>query len=272
MSPTDPAPLIAIDVGNTRIKCGRFERGAEVAGGELPLPAATANLDDLLAPGEDLAVWLDREGLDGATADWWIGSVHRAATSRLVGYLRDQLAATQITLLSCHDLPLEVRLPRPDMVGIDRLLGCLAATRLAADGRAAIVVDLGTVVTIDAVSADGEFLGGAFMPGIGMSARAFCEFTDLLPLVDITELSSEPPALGTSTQGAIRSGMFWGVVGGVRELIGRFSTEFDAPPLVLLTGGTAPSVARLLDPAAQFAPHLVLSGIALAAGCGRDSE
>jgi type III pantothenate kinase len=272
MSPSDRAPLIAIDVGNSRIKCGRFERGVRIAAHELPLPTATANLDDLLAPGEDLALWLDREGIDGTVADWWIGSVHRAATSRLVGYIRDQLAATQITLLCCADLPLEVRLPRPDMVGIDRLLGGLAASRLRAAAQAAIVVDLGTAVTVDAVAADGAFLGGAIMPGIGMTARAFHEFTDLLPLVDMTELSSQPPALGTSTQDAIRSGLFWGAVGGVRELIERLSSGLDTQPLLLLTGGAAPSVAQLLDPAAVFAPHLVLSGIALAAGCGSDDD
>jgi type III pantothenate kinase len=255
-------------VGNSRIKCGRFERGATVADDELPLPTATAHIDDLLAPGEDLAVWLDRQGIDGGAADWWIGSVHRAATSRLVGFIRDQLSATHVTLLSCDDLPIEVRLPRPDMVGIDRLLGGLAASRLRAAAQPAIVVDLGTAVTVDAVAEDGAFLGGAIMPGIGMTARAFHEFTDLLPLVEMTELSSEPPTLGTSTQDAIRSGLFWGAVGGVRELVQRLGSELGAQPLLLLTGGAAPSVAQLLDPAAVFAPHLVLSGIALAAGCG----
>lgn len=272
MSNPTPVPLVAVDVGNTRIKCGRFARGAPVSPHELPLPTATSHLDDLLAPGEDLAVWLDREGIDGAEAEWWIGSVHRAAASRLVGYLRDQLAATQITLLSAGDLPLEVQLPRPDLVGIDRLLAGLAAGRLRDNGQPTIVVDLGTAVTVDAVSAEGAFLGGAIMPGIGMTARAFHEFTDLLPLVDMTELGHQPAALGTSTQDAIRSGLFWGAVGGVRELVARLSQGLERPPLVVLTGGAAPSVAKLLDPGAVFAPHLVLSGIAWAAGCGRENE
>ena len=62
-----------------------------------------------------------------------------------------------------------------------------------------MIVDVGTAITVDLVSADGAFLGGAILPGIQMSARALHEFTDLLPLVDVSDLTAPPPALGTAT-------------------------------------------------------------------------
>ena len=126
---------------------------------------------------------------------------------------------TAITLLAAGDLPLEVRLERPDMVGIDRLVDAVAVNRLREPGRPAVIVDVGTAITVDLVSADGAFLGGAILPGIQMSARALHEFTDLLPLVDVSELTAPPPALGTATESAMESGLFWGAVGAIRQLI-----------------------------------------------------
>ena len=115
------------------------------------------------------------------------------------------------------------------------------------------------------MSAESAFLGGAILPGIAMSARAMHEFTDLLPLVDMTELDGPPPALGDETEAAMRSGLFWGAVGSVRQLIDQLAG--DARPQVILTGGAGPAVARLLSESAILVPHLTLAGIALAARC-----
>jgi type III pantothenate kinase len=173
-------------------------------------------------------------------------------------------------VLTHHDLPLAVALPQPERVGIDRLLGAVAANRLRAAGRPAVIIGVGTAITVDLVSPAGAFLGGAILPGIGISARAMHDFTDLLPLVTMDELADPPPPLGTSTVDAMRSGLYWGAVGGMKELMARLTP--DVPPHsptnrahILLTGGAAPVVAQFLDPSAQHVPHLVLSGIALVA-------
>ena len=150
---------------------------------------------------------------------WHIGSVNRPAASRLIDWLRDHRPDDEIMLLTSGDLPLVVKLPRPDMVGVDRLLDALAANRLRTPGRPAVVVDVGSAITVDLVDADGAFLGGAILPGIAMSARALHEFTDLLPQIDMAELAEPPPALGTATVAAMRSGLFWGAVGAVRQLV-----------------------------------------------------
>ena len=251
-------PLIAVDVGNARIKLGLFRPDR---GDALPEPERTLQLDGRRPEWGLLPGWLKET--DQGQTHWWIGSVNRPTTTRLLDWIRGRRPADPITLLAAGDLPLVVGLQRPDMVGVDRLLSAVAANHLRQSDRPAVVADLGTAITVDLVSAEGEFLGGSIQPGIGMSARALHEFTDLLPLLDTTELAAPPPALGVSTLSAMQSGLFWGAVGAIRELIERLAGEMD--PQVFLTGGAGPAVAELFGRSARHVPHLTLAGIALTA-------
>src|SRR5262249_36157461 len=124
----------------------------------------------------------------------------------------------------------------------------------------------GTAITVDLITADGVFRGGAIFPGIGTSARALDEFTDLLPRIPLEELTSPPPPLGTSTLDAIHSGLYWGAIGAIRELIARLEEPLGdrVQAEVFLTGGAAPSVAGQISPTALYVEHLVLAGISLA--------
>ena len=221
--------MIAVDIGNARIKLGLFAGGCAAG---LPEPVRTLPLLGDAPDLDQIAPWLARSAArcdsvreaarhDGmsATGTWWIASVNRPAATRLIDWLSQHRPDDRITLLAAGDLPLEVRLERPDMVGIDRLVDAVAVNRLRDAGRPAVIVDVGTAITVDLVSAEGAFLGGAILPGIQMSARALHEFTDLLPLVDVSELTAPPPALGTATVPAMESGLFWGTVGAIRQLI-----------------------------------------------------
>lgn len=262
MNPGSKTPLVAVDVGNSRIKLGLFESAA-AANGQLPSPIQTLDLSPRSDSFDRIVEWLGAARL--SLVPWWIGSVQRSVASKLVVWLRDR-GVDQMTLLAAGDLPLTVSLPRPDMVGIDRLLGALAANQLREPSVPAVVVDLGTAITVDVVSSHGAFLGGAILPGIGMSARAMHEFTDLLPLLDMQSLADPPSALGTNTVEAMTSGIYWGAIGSVRYLIERIARDLPHPPQVILTGGAAPQAAPLIDPQARFEPHLVLAGIALVGG------
>jgi type III pantothenate kinase len=253
-------PAVGVDIGNTRAKVGLFDR---VVSGGLPEPKATCTLPGRIPDCGRLLPWLEEIGVKHL--HWWVGSVNRPATTRLLDWLRQYRPADAVTLLSAGDLPLVVSLPRPDMVGIDRLLAAVAANRLRPAKVPAIIADLGTAITVDLVSASGEFLGGAILPGIAMSARAMHEFTDLLPLVEMSELSEPPAALGSGTVEAMRAGLYWMAVGAIRQLIAELSGEVDRPPQVYLTGGAGPAVAELLGCEAQYVSHLTLAGIALVA-------
>jgi len=250
-------PLITVDVGNARIKLGLFAR--QSGGGDFPEPVATLALDGRQPELCRITPWL--KDCSQPQVAWWIASVNRPAATRLLDWIRQHRPADPMTLLAAGDLPLVVDLERPDMVGVDRLLDAVAANHLRLPDRPAVVVDVGTAITVDLVSAEGTFRGGAILPGIAMSARAMHEFTDLLPLIGMDELSTPPPALGTDSDAAMRSGLFWGAVGAIRQLIERLAG--DDNPGVFLTGGAGPAVAELLGRSARHVPHLTLGGIAL---------
>jgi type III pantothenate kinase len=166
--------------------------------------------------------------------------------------------------LAAGDLPIDVAVEHPERVGLDRVAAAAAANQLRSATRAAIVVDTGSAVTVDFISPDGAFRGGAILPGIEMAARALHEFTDLLPLVSLNDLTLPPPARGVSTVTAIRGGLFWGLVGAVRELIAKLSANSPQAPELFLTGGAAAHLVGPLEMPCRYEPHLVLSGIALA--------
>jgi type III pantothenate kinase len=250
--------FLAVDIGNARMKIGVFDTSIVDA---LPEPIRTLPLNGDAPEFDSIESWLD--DLAGEKLPWFLASVNRAGASRLIDWVREHRPDDAVTLLSAGDLPLVVRLERPDMAGIDRLVDAVAVNRLREPGRAAVIVDVGTAITVDLVAADGAFLGGSILPGLAISARALNEFTDLLPLVDVSELSEPPPALGTATEAAMQSGLFWGTVGAIRQLIEQLGREAGDHPQVFLTGGAGAAVAELLGPDARYVPHLTLAGIAL---------
>lgn len=265
MANTASLPLVAVDIGNSRIKLGDFEHPLDQP---LPHPQRTWSLAvDWTAA--ELDGFLPREA---SRYSWAIASVNRPGTARLLAWLTERKVA-HVHVLEQTDLPLTVDLAAPEKVGIDRLVNALAANRLRVADRPAIIVDSGSAITVDLLSADGAFAGGAILPSATLAARALHEFTDLLPLVEVDEM---PPALGKSTVEAIRSGLFWGAVGAVRELVARLS-ESLGDPQVFLTGGGAASLATILgetgsSPPPRFVPHLTLAGVALAAAQRRATQ
>jgi len=276
----DSVPLIAVDVGNSRMKLALFAPGGDRLAGRqpdgppanegaersgamppLPEPCRTCSLDDANPD------WKPLEELRSAAAAeslrWRIASVNRPAAGRLIERLRSEHPGDSITLLSAADVPLAVRVPRPDMVGIDRLLDALAANVLRTPGNTAVVVDVGSAVTVDLLDEEGAFRGGAIFPGLGMSAKALHHFTDLLPLIEPEEFAEAPPPYGTDTASAMRAGLYWSIVGAVRELALRVGEQSKRPAEVFITGGSAAALAQSLGPQAVYVPHLTLAGIAL---------
>jgi type III pantothenate kinase len=237
----------------------------------LPAPVDTLSIGGVRPEFDQLTGWVERAA--PPVLSWWIGSVNRPATTLLLDWLRSARPQDAVTLLVSADLPLVIRLPEPDRVGIDRLLDAVAANMLRSPGRPAVVVDVGTAITVDLVSADGAFCGGAILPGTAMSARALTEFTDLLPQVDVADLGEPPPLVGKTTVQAMHSGLFWSAVGAVRELASRMLAEQQPAngspeprsPSIFLTGGAVAAMAGLLGSRACLVPHLTLAGIALTA-------
>jgi type III pantothenate kinase len=271
-----PKALIAVDIGNCGVKFGRFTRHEEAISRvgrryRLPEPTATFELPITHDTGAfdltKLAQWCQTNV--GSNTKWSIGSVHRGAAALLTNtintWARQLDVEWPIQSLVYQDLPLTIRVDEPAKVGIDRLLAALAADRLRASNNAAIVIDLGTAITVDLVEADGAFAGGAILPGIGMASRALTDQTDALPHVLLESPRLPPSSVGKSTKTAIEAGLYWGTVGSVTQLVSQVSTGLSNPPQVFITGGAAPIVidAIALKIRVQYVPHLVLAGIAL---------
>jgi type III pantothenate kinase len=263
--------LIAVDIGNSRIKLGLFSGDASTA--SLPAPTQTLELPltsrdgDFDAP--PLEAWCEAN-LKGDAA-CWISSVHSGASEHwleVVKRIARQLDRNWLLRpIANKDVPLAIEVDFPERLGTDRLMAAFAANRLRRADRAAIVIDLGTAIKVDVVTRGGAFAGGAILPGLAMSARALEEQTDALPRVAVDTWRAPPPALGKSTEPAIEAGLFWGAVGAIRELVEHYANEFGPSPDVFASGGASQLVAGVLSQRHGLrilhVPHLVLGGIAL---------
>jgi type III pantothenate kinase len=146
-------------------------------------------------------------------------------------------------------------------VGIDRLLDAVAVNARRDPSRPAVIVDAGSAITVDAITADGSFVGGSIAIGLSLAARALHEFTYFLPLVSV---AATPYAIGKSTPEAMQSGLFWGAVGAVKQLIAEVRRALGHDPVIYLTGGDAELLRSHLDTPVQSVAELTLFGIQLA--------
>jgi type III pantothenate kinase len=144
----------------------------------------------------------------------------------------------------------------PRAVGADRIVDAAAVQRLY--GGPACVVDFGTATTFDAISAKGEYLGGAIAPGIQIASEALFLHTAKLPRVD---LQRPPSAIGRNTVHAMQSGLIFGYVALVEGMVARFRNELGSEMKVIGTGGLTEIIARETDVIQIQAPWLTLDGL-----------
>jgi type III pantothenate kinase len=250
-----------VDVGNSRVKFGMFAQGQYSDGLPKCWHSTTADVR-AACPWSQIRDWFssgDLEPVEGYIAGSNPPEIQRIKQSWPSGWP----SPVQISFAE-EFFPLSVELPEPQKAGIDRLLNAVAANALRKPDQPALIVDSGTATTVDAVSSAGAFLGGAILPGFELCARALHHYTALLPLIPLEEFSeSVPDAIGKNTRAAMRSGLFWGQVGAVKETLAQASQSLESVfPLILVTGGGGALLMREL-PSARWLPHLSLQGLAL---------
>ena len=263
-------PFVAIDVGNSQIMAGLFSPKHAVADwNHLPQPNRTLSLQSHDWDPMEFASWLAPKR--SADVDWFIGSVCDQASCSLEGWLEREPDKPLTRLLDFTDMTLGIEIPAPASIGIDRLLGAVAANHIRSPDCPCLVIDLGSAITVDVISAQGSFRGGAILPGMQMSGRALHAFTDRLPLIDLSE---EPPLspVGRSTEEAISSGIYWGTVGALQVLINQLRTELPSDPMIIVTGGNAPLVVEGLEVEVRYEPNLILAGIAIVVDSIRQAD
>lgn len=143
-----------------------------------------------------------------------------------------------------HGLRTGVRIlyDNPKQLGADRIIDAVAASRLY--GTPVIVVDFGTATVFDAVNDQGDYLGGAIAPGIGIASEALFSRAAMLYRV---QLERPPVAIGKNTINAMQSGILFGYVGLVEGLVARFKAELGGNPKVVATGGLSSLIASETD-------------------------
>lgn len=251
----DSRPILAVDIGNTFLKVALL--GAAPAGELRPVEKVftlTSNEPQL----DQFDAWLPP-----SPARWLVASVQRRTAGRLAMWVAARRPADEYRPLAHHDFPMPVAVEFPEKLGLDRLAAAMAANVLRPAGEGAIVIDAGSAVTVDAVSREGVFLGGAILPGLQMAARSLHEQTDALPHIQL-DPANPPAPIGRSTEPAIAAGLYWGLAGGVKELVSQISRELGGSPLVVVGGG-AGHLLRDAVPNARHVPELVFRGIALLA-------
>ena len=250
--------LLVVDVGNTQTHFGVFADGDHEVAQHWRFATVRESTGDEL--GTALANLLALRGLSFA-------DVSASIVSSTVPQLSEQWTVMAERYLGHRMLVvgpsirtgMPIRIDNPREVGADRLVNAVAAYERVGD--TCVVVDFGTAITYDAVSAAGEYLGGIITPGAEISIDALYTRAAKLPKVEL----AEPRALiGKSTVDAIRAGIVFGFAAQVEGIVDRLRLELGASTFVIATGGLAgvlvPFIRETIDDVDDF---LTLRGLRL---------
>lgn len=260
-----PSNMIVVDIGNSFLKVGRTSNNTQQF-----LP----ELDEVIECTKEQIPAKLEDWLPPTSCQWLVSSVNREMEATLSRWVEQQ-RNDRYAVLDSSNVSIPIEVEHPEKVGMDRLAAAVAAVHLREAGQPVIVIDAGSAITVDLVSSEGAFLGGAILPGMKMSAEVLASKTDLLPLVPASYRDTPPAVLGKSTEAAMRSGLYWGIVGAVKELVQSLAQQVDGDAKVFISGGTAELLKDRLPFEVCHIPQLVLSGIALMArspGLGRENR
>ena len=244
--------ILACDVGNTTIRL------ACVNGDEIG-PIKQLKIGDLSGLGDVLdQLWAHMPNPKTMVAC----SVNPTGLKALEAAAAEVPGRKVLVIGTDLPLPIEMDLPHPESVGADRI--CCAVAAYDQLGVACVVADFGTAITVDCVSGDGVFLGGAILPGIKMGAAGLAEKTAALPKVTPT---NPDWVFGKDTAQAIIGGLVFGARGALRCLVESYATQLGHWPVVIATGGDAELVCadrNVSDMVQAIVPELTLRGAAIA--------
>jgi type III pantothenate kinase len=245
--------LLAVDVGNTNITLGLYK--GEALGAHWRLTSIHDKTPDEY--GAILLGLLHRANISAF-------DIHAVAIASVVPPITSTFVEVGRRLFHCETLVVDgnsntgVRIlyEDPAQVGADRIVDVAAGYKLY--GGPACIIDFGTATTFDAVSSEGEYLGGAIAPGIGIAAQALFERTSKLPKVD---LRWPPSPIGKNMVHSLQSGLMFGYVGLIEGIVARFREELGPETKIIATGGMAEIITKETNVITIHAPWLTLDGL-----------
>jgi type III pantothenate kinase len=250
--PYDPdAPAIVIDIGNTAIKIGTWQKNQL----KTPLSAPTRSAEAF----QDAFDAHTRAMGSGRPAAAIIASVVPAALERVRDQVSEIMDQEPLVIGEKIPLPIEVGVDDPRAIGIDRV--CSAAAAYDTLQQACTIVSFGTAVTVDLVDETGTLVGGAILPGIRLQLQALHEHTAALP-----EVEPAVPELpyGRNTKEAMQNGVCRGIAGAVRGLVEAYATHLNRWPHVVATGGDVELLSPHCDYIDTIVGNLALRGVGIA--------
>jgi type III pantothenate kinase len=245
--------LLVVDVGNTQTHFGAYDGETLVEHWRFATVRSSTS-DEL---GAALRSLLALRGLS-------FEDIEASIVSSTVPQLRPEWTAMAARYLG-HEMPAigpgvrtgkPIRIDNPRELGADRLVNAVAAYERA--GAPVIVVDLGTALTFDVVSAEGEYVGGIIAPGVEISLEALSARAAALPKIDLT-----PPRtlIGKSTVDSIRSGIVYGFAGQIDTFVGRLRDELGDTTEAIATGGLAAAIVPFCETIDDVDDLLTLEGL-----------
>jgi type III pantothenate kinase len=245
--------LLCIDIGNTNITLGLYQ--SETLGPRWRLATNLERMPDEYAL--QFLGLLSNAGYSPADLSGvCLASVVPPLTGRIVQTCRQYLDQDPLVVDPGVKTGVRILYDTPRSVGADRIVDAAAVHQLY--GGPACVVDFGTGTTFDAISEEGDYLGGAIAPGIGIAAEALFQRAAKLTRVDIQR---PPSAIGRNTTQSLQSGLLFGYVGLVEGMVARFRAELGPEMKVIATGGYAELIAQETDVIQIIAPWLTLDGL-----------
>ena len=247
--------LLAFDIGNSNIRAGIFHGNDLI--GDLRIYTDTNKTSDEY--GLIVLEFLKHKGIENRQVTGVIiSSVVPKITAQLKEMSPRWFREKALVVSSDLNLGMKINYDDPKELGADRIVNAIAGYEEY--GGNLIVVDLGTATTFDAVSEEGDFMGGVIAPGAGISMEALAGKTALLPKIDLTQ---KPKAIGNDTISCIQSGCYFGFLGQMEEIIRRIKLELPKEPKVIATGGLADKIAKNSELVDHIDPDLTLKGLRL---------
>ncbi len=244
-------PDVVYEVGNTRIK-----RGCAGVDGTM-----TTDIFDQQYLDWDLSV---RNSDKSMRQRHVVAGSNPSLQKRLVQFLH-YILVTVTEVTSHTQIPIKLAVENPETVGLDRLLGAVAANRRRTQGRAAVTVDVGTAATVNLVDADGVFRGGMILPGLTTMAKSLHADTAKLPQLDELKAFPEHVFPTYPTANAINAGIVYAIGGAVTLAMNHATKDCVAPQLFLTGGGAHLVVALLQKYEPELVPTLNLEGLLITA-------
>ena len=247
--------LLVIDAGNTNITLGVF-RGSDLLAQWRLTTDHNSSSDEY---GRQVRILFegpstDLKEIDGVA----IASVVPPVNSSLTRMVEVLFGLTPLFVDHTTDTGLKILYDSPSELGADRIVDAVAA--VTKYGAPCIVVDFGTATTFNAVNEAREYLGGAIAPGVMIAAEALFSRAAKLPRV---EIKKPEKVIGTSTVGAMQSGLYYGYAGLVDRVLAQMIAEMGSKPRVIATGGLAPVIANASKFIEKIDDTLTLDGLRL---------